>query len=132
MLSPFPYSPVIRECSWKKTQIEKKIASAALLGASQIYTKIFWSVSENYPHDCLKLFLFPFTSLIMIEVSQNSNFFVWKGSSMRKTPPTSVESFPTFFIKPNMKNSICENVLLISSVFSVHRKISLHAMNKYA
>ena len=24
MLSLFPYSPVIRECSWKKTQIEKK------------------------------------------------------------------------------------------------------------
>ena len=24
MLSPFPCSPVIRECSWKKTQIEKK------------------------------------------------------------------------------------------------------------
>ena len=25
MPSPFPYSPVVRECSWKKTQIEKKI-----------------------------------------------------------------------------------------------------------
>ena len=24
MLSPFPCSPVIRECSWKKAQIEKK------------------------------------------------------------------------------------------------------------
>ena len=24
MPSPFPCSPVIRECSWKKTQIEKK------------------------------------------------------------------------------------------------------------
>ena len=25
MSSPFPCSPVIRECSWKKTQIEKNI-----------------------------------------------------------------------------------------------------------
>ena len=30
MSSPFPCSPVIREWSWKKTQIEKKIVSFIL------------------------------------------------------------------------------------------------------
>ena len=42
MPSPFPYTPVIHECSWKKTQIEKNIY---LLFESS--SKIFSHVAVN-------------------------------------------------------------------------------------
>ena len=41
MPSPFPWSPVIRECSCKKTQIEKKIISEAV--------NIYHKGDENIP-----------------------------------------------------------------------------------
>ena len=43
MPSPFPCSPVIRECSWKKTQIEKKKHNWILLILRQMLVKSFCS-----------------------------------------------------------------------------------------
>ena len=61
MLSPFPCSLVIRECSWKKTQLEKKtvcgMAKLGPLGSGHLHHLMFitellflWSVGHIDPH----------------------------------------------------------------------------------
>ena len=50
MPSPFPCSPVIRECSWNKTQIEKKL----LLRLERIFNENYYTYilckDENKKH----------------------------------------------------------------------------------
>ena len=40
MPSAFPFSPVIRECSWKETQVEKKISIKCLTDLDKFNNKI--------------------------------------------------------------------------------------------
>ena len=56
------------------------------------------SVSKFYVRDCLKFFLFPFTYLIMVQVSQNFYVLQIKKGLSEKHASTKVESFlMTFF-----------------------------------
>ena len=42
MPSPFPCSPVIRECSWNKTQVEKKLYYYKIRKKTQVEKKLYY------------------------------------------------------------------------------------------
>ena len=50
MPSPYPCSPVIRECLWKKTQIKKK--EAVLVMSVRMKNKVKISLKNIFSGDC--------------------------------------------------------------------------------